>query len=166
MRTAFYIIAALTTASGIAAISLRNLVHCILALIGFFAGVAAIFFTLQAEFLGAVQLIIYVGAVAVLLLFAVMLTRGVTGEGMASPFSGGAGWGVLASLAALCVIFYSLPLFDAAPQPAHPPSFSVVELGQALMTRYAVPFEVISLLLTAALVGAVIIAMEEPKEKN
>jgi len=199
MLTAFYIIATLTMISGVAAVSMRNMVHCVLALIGFFAGVAAIFFTLHAEFLGAVQIIVYVGAVAVLLLFAVMLTRRVTGEepvspstqigpspsqsgsGHAggtdpergsspvervSPFSGGSGWGILASAAILCAILYSLPDANALPPPPNAPSFSVMDLGQALMTRYAVPFEVISLLLTAALIGAVVVAVEEPGKKG
>jgi len=161
--TAFYIIATLTMICGVAAVSLRNVVHCVLALIGFFAGIAAVFFTLRAEFLGAVQIIVYVGAVAVLLLFAVMLTRRVTGEAVVSPFSGGSVWGLLVSAAVLCAILYSIPDADAFPPSPGATPLSVANLGQALMTRYAIPFEVISLLLTAALVGAVVIATEEPK---
>jgi len=166
MRVLFYLLSVWTIASGLLAISLRNIVHCAISLIAFFAGIAAIFFSLRAEFLGAVQIIVYVGAVAVLILFAIMLTRHVAGDRHESPFTPGAIWGVLTSLAVLGALIYSL-----AGQPIQTPtnasaSLSVGEIGRVLMTRYAVPFEVISLLLTAALIGAVVIALEEPKKEK
>lgn len=166
MRTAFYLLAAWTMLSGMLAITQRNMVHCAIALIAFFAGIAGVFFSLHAEFLGAVQIIVYVGAVAVLILFAVMLTHRLTGDALASPFSGGAVWGGLASLAVLVVLIYSLGGSAASPTVATPSSLTVAEIGQGFMTRYAIPFEVISLLLTAALVGAVVLALDEPKEKK
>ncbi len=161
----FYALSIWTMVSGLLAVSMRNVMHCAIALIAFFAGIAAIFFSLHAEFLGAVQLIVYVGAVTVLILFAIMLTRDVTGFEGASPFSGGAAWGWIASLAVLGMLAYSLS--DLPPNPGFSTSniLTVADIGQALMTRYAIPFEVISILLTAALVGAVVIAMEEPKGK-
>jgi NADH-quinone oxidoreductase subunit J len=165
MSVAFIILSIITIVGGLAAIRLKNIVHCALALIAFFAGVAGIFFSLHAEFIGAVQIIVYIGAVAVLLLFAIMLTRHVTGVDSASPFTAGAGWGNLVGLVTFAVLFYSIydVSFPASPTAS---SLSVADLGRALMTRYGVPFEVISLLLTAALVGAVVIALEEPKPKG
>lgn len=106
------------------------------------------------------------GAIAVLILFAIMLTRNLTGQEGVSPFSGGAAWGWAASLAVFCAMYYSLqdhPRCAVIPEAS--PSLAVDEIGRLLMTRYAVPFEVISLLLTAALVGAVVLALDEPKNK-
>ena len=74
--TAFAIIAVLTLASAVAAMSLRNLVHCALALTVTFAGLAAFYLQLDAQFVGFAQILVYVGAVAILIVFAILLTRG------------------------------------------------------------------------------------------
>jgi len=163
VRTTFYLLAIWTAAMGTLAVSMRNLVHCAIALIGFFAGVAGIFFSLHADFLGAVQIIVYVGAVAVLVLFAIMLTRHVTGTQMEDPFSGGAVWGWLIGLAVAGLLIYSLQGYVTLGNTEVTPGLTVADAGNLLMTRFAVPFEVISLFLTAALVGAVVIALDEPK---
>src|ERR1700743_1877340 len=75
MQIAFAIIAALTLVSGIAAMSLRNLVHCALCLAVTFAGLAAIYLQLGAPFVGWAQILVYIGAVAILIVFAILLTR-------------------------------------------------------------------------------------------
>src|SRR5438132_1197334 len=75
MGIGFTILAALTLVSAIAAMSLRNLVHCALCLIVTFAGLAALFLNLDAEFVGFAQILVYIGAVAILILFAILLTR-------------------------------------------------------------------------------------------
>src|SRR5438445_11103850 len=71
----FVLLAALTLVSAAGAMSLRNLVHCALCLIVTFAGLAALFLNLDAEFVGFAQILVYIGAVAVLILFAILLTR-------------------------------------------------------------------------------------------
>src|SRR3954469_10259512 len=76
MNIVFAIIAALTIAAAVAAMSLRNLVHCALALALAFAGLAAAYLQLGAQFVGFTQLLVYVGAVAILVVFAILLTRG------------------------------------------------------------------------------------------
>lgn len=167
MRTAFWILALWIISSGLMAITMRNIVHCALALIAFFAGIAGIFFLLRADFLGAVQIMVYVGAVAVLILFAIMLTRHITGEEVVSPFSMGAAWGVIISFLLFVFLYMSLRSDNLSAITIKEPRYlSVAEIGQSLMSRYAIPFEVISLLLTAALVAAVVIAVEEPKTKE
>src|SRR5438034_7931105 len=75
MSPAFAIIAALIVASAIAAMSLRNLVHCALCLVGTFSGLAALYLQLDAQFVGLAQILIYIGAVAILIVFAILLTR-------------------------------------------------------------------------------------------
>src|SRR5213083_1224336 len=76
MTWPFIIIALLTIASAIAAMSLRNLVHCVLALTVTLAGLAALYLQLDAQFVGFAQILIYIGAVAILIVFAILLTRG------------------------------------------------------------------------------------------
>ena len=75
MNPVFAIIATLTIAAAVAAMSLRNLVHCALAMAIAFAGVAALFLQLGAEFVGFAQILIYIGAIAILIVFAILLTR-------------------------------------------------------------------------------------------
>src|SRR5438105_11526070 len=76
MSPTFTLLAALTVASAIAAMSLRNLVHCALALAVAFAGLAGLYLRLDAQFVGFAQVLVYVGAVAILIVFAILLTRG------------------------------------------------------------------------------------------
>src|SRR6202795_3236783 len=76
MSVAFYLIAALTLAGGLGAVLLKNTVHCALALSVAFAGLALLFLTLDAQFAGFAQILVYVGAVAILVVFAILLTRG------------------------------------------------------------------------------------------
>src|SRR3989441_74322 len=77
MTISFAILAVVTIASAIAAMTLRNLVHCALALVGTFAGLAAFYLQLEAQFVGFAQILVYVGAVAILIVFALLLTRGI-----------------------------------------------------------------------------------------
>lgn len=165
MTVPFAIIAVLTVASAVAAMSLRNLVHCALSLVVTFAGLAALFLQLNAEFIGFAQVLVYIGAVAILIVFAILLTRSGDAE-PPPPVAAGAGWGigiaVLAFLAMAGAVTSSVAVQRAAPSKT---AVTVRGIGDQLMTDYVLPLEVIGLLLTAALIGAVIIAMHEPKGK-
>src|SRR3954452_13154827 len=86
MTATFAILALVTVVSAIAALSLRNLVHCALALAVTFAGLAGLYLRLDAQFVGFAQILVYVGAVAILIVFAILLTRG-SGPPEASVFS-------------------------------------------------------------------------------
>src|SRR6266481_6120177 len=103
MTVTFAIIAALTVASGVAVMTLRNLVHCALSLMLTFVGLAALFLQLNAEFVGFAQILVYVGAVAILIVFAILLTRG-SEPGPVAPRAASAGWGVLIALAAFLTL--------------------------------------------------------------
>ena len=92
MEIAFWILSAITVIGAILAITMRNLVHCVLSLILFFLGIAGHYLLLRADFLFAVQVLIYIGAVAVLILFAIMLTRHVTGTEGPREVLGGKWW--------------------------------------------------------------------------
>jgi NADH:ubiquinone oxidoreductase subunit 6 (subunit J) len=165
MTFSFAILAAVTLGAAVAAMGMRNLVHCALALAVTLAGLAAVYLQLGAQFVGFAQILVYVGAVAILIVFAVLLTRGSEPE-PGPVFS--AQWmsGVLVALLVLGVMVYALAHSHAIPSriPPEPPA-SVHQIGDALMQRFVLPLEVVGLLLTAALIGAVLIAMKAPEPK-
>lgn len=166
MSFPFAIIAILTIAAAVAAMSLRNLVHCALALTVAFAGLAAAFLQLDAQFVGFAQILVYVGAVAILIVFAVLLTRG--GEAPEkSVFSASWFWGLLVAVSVFGALAWAITnSFASRREPQEKVAATVKHIGDALMTKFVLPLEVIGLLLTAALIGAVIIAMrEESKSK-
>ena len=165
MTLTFIITACLTVGSAVAAMTLRNLVHCALALAITFAGLAALYLQLSAQFAGLAQILVYVGAVAILIVFAILLTR--SGEpGKESIFSSSWIIGAAIALAVFAVLVglirsSRLRLAEAPPAP----QVTVTNIGEQLMSRYVLPLEVIGLLLTAALIGAVLIAMKERDTK-
>jgi NADH-quinone oxidoreductase subunit J len=166
MTPTFYIIAAITLAGGLAAVTLRNTVHCALALTAAFAGLAFFFLQLDAQFAGFAQILIYIGAVAILVVFAILLTRN-SESGAGGIFS--RTW--LAGLAIAAAVFAVLAWAVLQSVPAFPlwspsPPVTVHDIGAALMGRYVLPLEIVALLLTSALIGAVIVAMHEKKERS
>ena len=164
MNVVFAIIACVTIAAGVAAMSLRNLVHCALALTVAFAGLAAAYLQLGAQFVGFTQILVYVGAVAILIVFAILLTRG--SEPAQQPIIS-SGWvaGVAVAVIVLGVLVYAIAKSSIGRQSASAqPEVTVKQIGDALMNKFVLPLEVIGLLLTAALIGAVIIAMKEEKK--
>jgi len=161
MTWPFPIIAALTVASAIAAMSLRNLVHCALALTVTFAGLAAFYLQLDAQFVGFAQILVYIGAVAILIVFAILLTRGSEPAGhsiVSSSWVGGLAIAIIVFGVLSGMVLSSKAL--ALKVSALPPT-TVREIGDQLMSKYILPLEVVGLLLTAALIGAVLIAMRE-----
>jgi len=169
MNIAFWIISAVAVLGAVLAVTLRNLVHCVLALILFFIGIAAHYFLLHADFLGTVQILIYVGAVAILILFAIMLTHNVTGTDGPRELLGLKWWSGAAIAAMLAVVLTRAIQGDklAAALPAGDRAqSSVAEIGKALVGGWVVPLEAIAVLLTAALIGAVVIALEEIRKSR
>jgi NADH:ubiquinone oxidoreductase subunit 6 (subunit J) len=163
MNAWFVVLAALTLVGAWAAMTLRNLVHCALALAVTFTGIGTLYLALGAQFLGLAQLLVYVGAIAVLIVFVVLLTRGGDSEPpqpIRTAFQGvltaAALFGVLA-----WTLFHSFAMHDTG-QTAPPPG--VRQLGTELMNGYVLPLEVIGLMLTAALIGAAIVAIKEKQD--
>jgi NADH-quinone oxidoreductase subunit J len=166
MEPAFAITAGLTLASAVAAMSLRNLVHCALCLVLTFAGLAALYLRLEAQFVGFAQILVYVGAVAVLIVFAILLTRN-SDSTPQSILSRSWVVGVLVAVLVFGALAVSI-LSSGVAQRKIPqqPETSVRKIGEELMTNYVLPLEVIALLLTAAMIGAVIIALPEKGRKT
>jgi NADH-quinone oxidoreductase subunit J len=167
MEIAFWIFSAVTIMGAILAISLRNVMHCLLSLILFFFGIAGQYFLLHAEFLGWVQILIYIGAVAVLIALATMLTRHITGEEGPREVLGGKWWAGMGTAAIIAGLLWAIIRKDTLAQslPLSGSNMSYAEmvgdLGRALVSDWVVPLEAMAVLLTAALIGAVIIALEE-----
>ncbi|HLY43394.1 MAG TPA: NADH-quinone oxidoreductase subunit J [Terracidiphilus sp.] len=162
MSFAFWVVSALTVAGGLAAVLLKNLVHCALALTIAFAGLAFLFLQLDAQFAGFVQILVYIGAVAILVVFAILLTRSSETQAQGGIFSRTWLSGLLIAAAVFAVLAWAvLGSTSGLPASTTAPTATVMQIGNALMGRYVLPLEILALLLTAALIGAVIVAMHE-----
>ena len=164
MTTTFLILACFAVAGTAAAMGLRNAVHCVLTLTVGFAALAALYLQLGAQFVGFTQIMVYVGAVAILAVFAIMMTHH---PGLIEiPFSRNWLWGAVIAAAVFATLARAISLGTASAPAAPPePSATVNQIGDALMHRYILPLEIVGLLLTAALIGAVIIALD-PKDQE
>jgi NADH-quinone oxidoreductase subunit J len=154
----FYLFAVLTGASAIGVVACRNIVRAAVCLLFALAGVAGIYFLLNAEFLAAVQLVVYTGGILILIIFGVMLTS-------TSPFSRfePKAAEVVIALSIASVLFTALvlvavrtPFTITTIQPAA--ENSIDRFGQALLGEYIVPFELASVLLLVVMVGAAYLA--------
>lgn len=146
--------------------TLRNLVHCALALALAFTGLACFYLQLGAQFIGFAQILIYVGAVAILIVFAILLTRS---HERLTRLTVSSGWvtSILITAAVFGILAWAIRSSAVAALPIRPrPEVTVRQIGDALMSQFVVPLEVIGLLLTAALVGAVTIAMREQRREK
>jgi len=152
---AFWVLAIITLGSALMVALVRDLVHAVLFLILSFIGVAGLYLTLSADFVAVVQVLIYAGAVSVLMLFAILLTprsaRDNSAVSFAAPIS------VLAGLVGAVIIFVAVNTDwrtnyedDRFPQTAR-------EIGKALLDPFVLPFEVASVLLVVAMIGAIML---------
>ncbi len=158
----FILVALFTLGSGIMVVASRNLVHAALWLVSTLFGVAVTYAVLNAAFLAVVQVVVYIGAIAILFIFAVMLTRkDMRDQG---PQMNQSWWlGIVLSVLVFAGLFFLLQGWSGLSTTAAnlPAGFdSISELGNALTSpnAYVLPFEVASVLLVAALVGAVYVA--------
>ena len=154
---AFLVIAIFLLAAALAAASLSKLIHAALCFAAAFVAVGALYFWLGAEFVGLVQVFVYVGAVAVLIVFTILLTRR-----NAEPLHGFNWSGVLIAVAVFGGLLWAIlktPALAVAAPPIAP--LTVRQIGKLLMTDYVWPLQCVGLVLTAALIGALILAKEE-----
>lgn len=162
----FWSLAFVTLGSALSVVFLTNIVHSALALIMSFIGVAGIYLTLNADFLAAVQILVYAGAVSILIVFGIMLiTRG---DGMMSQtntfgkykYTAGI---VVASL--FCVISYFIIGTPWQIDNTRIADTSINKIAQVLLGEYVIPFELAAILLTVSMVGAIVIAREVKSPK-
>ncbi|MFN8501620.1 NADH-quinone oxidoreductase subunit J [Kouleothrix sp.] len=160
----FFGLSAFTLAAGVMVVTVKNIIHAALWLIASFFSVAALYLLMEAEFIAIVQVLVYVGAISILVLFAIMLTRHVTGEGVRQLYQ--RWWVALIVAAALFGVLIVPTVFNfqwsvpTAPDQSAGLS-SAVQIGTAFMREYLLPFEIASVLLLVALIGAIVIAFEE-----
>jgi NADH-quinone oxidoreductase subunit J len=163
---AFIVISVLTLAGALAAATLPNLMHAAFCLVVALLGLASFFFLLGAEFVGLALVFIYIGAVAVLIVFTILLTRRDSKEhhGINPPTAGRAWSGILIALAVFAGLTWAvLKTQSLSVVPPHIRALTVKQIGQALMTGYVWPLQCVGLLLTAALIGALVLVMEEKR---
>jgi NADH:ubiquinone oxidoreductase subunit 6 (subunit J) len=185
IRIVFGLVSTLGLVMALGTVLARNLVHAALFLVAFFFVIACQFVMLEAEFLAAVQVLVYIGAVAIILMFGIMLTRNIQGDETTIVRWPARLPAAVAGLGVLLVLLYGImdqaglrdnpswsgtlarrpiPVANDAKNP--PLANAAVNdmgrtIGREMMTRFVVPFEVAGLLLTAALVGAVALARQE-----
>ena len=162
---AFYLFAALTLLSGLVVATSRNIVYSGFALLFTFFGVAGLYVLLSADFLAAMQVLVYVGGITVLILFAIMLTRDIADAAHSNPVLNRPA----SALAAAGVLVMNLVVILGSDFPRRTAvSFEPISggLGHQLLGKYLLPFEVASLLLLGVLVGAVVIVRREVRVKQ
>ena len=175
----FVLLTIITLGSAIVVVTHRNLFHAALALMASFAGVAGFYITLDAGFLAAAQLLVYVGAISILIIFAIMMTRRLM-QATEQAYNSQRGLSVAGALISLVILalvigrYWPLvpdasnllavktPVSDAVLQG------SVVELGRSFVSvdAYVIPFELASILLLAALVGAILVAWPKAEDES
>ncbi|MDX2037058.1 MAG: NADH-quinone oxidoreductase subunit J [Isosphaeraceae bacterium] len=181
----FGVISVLGLITALGTVLARNLVHAALMLVAFFFLVACQFLLLEAEFLAAVQVLVYIGAVAILLMFGIMLTRNILGDDTTTVPKSTRRLSMLIALGVFAVLALGIATQQQGPPGRKPwkelterpavgpddldrktPKAQIVNdmakfVGRDLLTRYVIAFEVAGILLTAALVGAIVIAHQE-----
>lgn len=159
---AFWGLAAVTLIAAGGVVAARNLLHAVLFLILSFVGVAGFFVLLSAAFIATAQVIIYVGAIAVLVLFAVVLTpRAGRDNGETSMFAPAV---LLSGVLFVVIVFVVYDTNWATVSQS--PNLAVTELGQALLGTWVLPFQVASVLLTASMVGAILLVRSPDEESG
>ncbi len=160
---AFWLLAALTVGSALAVVAVRDLIRAVVLLITSFLGVAGLYITLSADFVAVVQVLIYVGAISVLLLFAIILTPRASRDNAETFFRIP---GIL--LAGLVAFTISLISLDT--------DWTVVErggfeetasaIGESLLDKYVLPFEMAAVLLLVAMLGAIVLVHPEGRKEE
>jgi NADH:ubiquinone oxidoreductase subunit 6 (subunit J) len=160
-QVVFIVLSAVTLIGALGAVTSRNLFHAALFLVLSFIGVAGFYILLEAEFLAMVQLLVYVGAISILIIFAIMLSRRMMSPDVKARNEQWA-WGLVAAVALFVILSFILLRVSWPVAEVSLPDDLMTELGKALVDpgQYLLVFEVASVLLLVALVGAVVIARE------
>jgi NADH-quinone oxidoreductase subunit J len=148
-----------TLGAAVAVVTNKNILHSAFYLVLSFVGVASIYVQLQAPFIAVVQVLVYIGAIAILIVFAIMLTRRMYSEDL-SQRNAQWGWSALGAAALFLVLGWIVFKVNWPVVQQMVPEDSITILGQDLLSTYVIPFEIASVLLLAALVGAIIIGRE------
>jgi NADH-quinone oxidoreductase subunit J len=162
----FYLIAACILGAGILAVTARKIFRAAIWLLFSLVGIAALYFWLQVEFIAAVQIIVYVGGIVVLIIFSIFLTQQ-SGKEMPRPPARRILFSVLAALFGIVLTTLLVKQYFTDNREHGPFNASMQEIGTQLLSTtdhgYLLPFEVVSMLLLAAMIGCIVIAMKTDK---
>ncbi|EXX87447.1 NADH:ubiquinone oxidoreductase subunit J [Paenibacillus darwinianus] len=159
---AFFVLAAIMISGAVLMLTLTKVVHMVASLAAVFLGLAGMFVLLEAEFVAFVQVLIYAGAVSILMIFGIMMTKHeAVQEEPVRPVQE-----IVSAIGALClfgIMFYAIRLtaFPAPSAPVTTGEDNTMEIGKLLFTQYVIPFELVSVLLTVAFIGAIVLAKKE-----
>ena len=159
----FFVFTIITLGGGLGVVTTKNLYYAALFLTLALGGMAAFFVLLGAGFLAAVQLLVYIGAIAILILFAIMLSRRLMTT--SEPQSNDQVWlGGLVAILLFAALTTVVSRVDWPVSEAEPAADAIQQLGVSFLEAYLIPFEVVSVLLLVALVGGIILARELESE--
>ena len=158
----FALFGGLTLVGGLGLVVTRNVVHAALFLLLSLSAVAGLYLVLLAEFLALVQVLIYGGAVIIVVLFAIMLTR----NSEYPRISDNRQWPLAAITSLALAVIFGVAMWQSAPSATDSNSPAFADLGNSLFTRWAVPFEIASIVLLVALIGALIIARSDSSREK
>ncbi|NLG64020.1 MAG: NADH-quinone oxidoreductase subunit J [Actinobacteria bacterium] len=159
----FFIVAAWILVAGVGVVALRSIVHSAVSMVFCFLGVAFAFALLHAELLAIIQVLIYVGAISVVIIFAIMLTQQQTG-GLHLFFNRRSIWALPLAVGVALLLSAVLIASDVLPEGSEAHNPGVGALSALLFNKYVLPFELVSLVLLAAMVGAIVLARREGKD--
>jgi NADH-quinone oxidoreductase subunit J len=163
----FYLLAAMTLGCGVSAVSSRQIFRAAISLLFSLVGIAGIYFWMDYEFIAAVQIVVYVGGIVVLIIFSIFLTQQ-SGEKLPIQKLGRKIFAVLAVFCGFALTIVQIFQHTFIKTTAAPAGVTVRDIGEELISLdkngYALPFEVVSILLLAALIGCIVIATRTPSE--
>lgn len=165
----FYCIAAFILLTGIIAVSSRKIFRSAIALLFSLTGIAGLYFWMDVNFIAAVQIIVYVGGIVVLIIFSIFLTQK-SGEEMPKPPTSRVIFSWLAVLAGLGLIYRLISEYGFNQISNQPFNVEVSEIGNQMLSTtehgYVLPFEAVSMLLLAAMIGCIVIALKSKPLEN
>jgi len=163
----FLAIAFATLAGAFLVVTARNVVRAVLSLIVAFAGTAALFLMLGAEFVGWTIVLVYIGAIIILFLIGIMITRAplTKNTDLSQPLATRVPAALLSFLLFAVIAWAVIASFGAAAIPLPDEATSTASIGVTLFTNWVIPFEVISFVLLAALIGGIALARQDPEEE-
>ena len=155
----FVLSSLVTLGAAVAVVTNKNILHSAFYLILAFVGVASIYVLLEAPFIAVVQVLVYIGAIAILIVFAIMLTRRLMSKDLVQR-NAQWGWALLGAVGLFLVLGWIVYSVQWPVSVQAVPDDSITLIGQELLSTFVVPFEIASVLLLAALVGAILIGRE------
>lgn len=160
---AFFILALIAIIGGVLMLNLTKVVHMVVALVFTFLAFAGLYITLSAEFVAVVQVLIYSGAITIIILFGIMLTKH-NDEEVKKPRRWKTIFAALGVIGFFLVMYFSINDLTLGEQATTLHENNVLQIGTEMYSKYIIPFELTSVLLLVALIGAIILSKKDDKE--